>query len=124
MNKGKASSKKDKELKIFYVDYDELKRKAQKEIIKYLIDKIEKEYVVIVNSSLDPIIEMELTKEIINKIKENPQKFKGIEFVTIKKSIKGFFNKFFNRKKGLTLIGPSNIIRSMEREGNIINVKF
>jgi hypothetical protein len=117
-------NKENKELKIFYVEYDELKKKPEKEIINYLIDKIEKDYVVIVNSSLDPIIEMELTKEIINKIKENPERFKGIEFVTIKKSVKGFLNKLFNKKKGLTLIGPSHIIRSMEREGNIINVKF
>jgi len=122
MNKSKESV--DKELKIFYVEYDELKKKSQKEVVKYLVDKIEKDYIIIINSSLDPIIEMELTKEIINKIKENPQKFKGIEFITVRKNLKGLFNKLFNRKKGLTLIGPSNIIRSMEREGNIINVRF
>jgi len=117
------------EVKFFYVEYDKIKDLPILEQVNYFLDKIEKGYVVIVDSAIDPVVGMKLTETILSKIQENPEVFKGIEYLTIEKSesksfISGLIKKFKKKQEGITIIGPSNIIKKIERDGNLINMKF
>jgi hypothetical protein len=122
------TNNKEIDVKLFYVDYDKIKDLSINNQVDYFLDKIEKGFVIIVDSALDPIVLMKLTEKILSKVNENPL-FKGIECITIEKNEKrGFINNLFSKiikkNEGITLIGPSNIIKKMEREGNLIHMKI
>lgn len=93
-----------------------LNKKIGEEKIKFMLDKIKEGKILITDAPLTPIEESKLIEMTMGSIDD---KFKGIEVATLSTEEEGIFDKivaFFGIKKGLTVIGPSKMIKKIKKE--------
>jgi len=93
-----------------------LNKKTSEEKIKFMLDKIKEGKILITDAPISPIEESKLIEMTMSSI---DNKFKGIEVATLSTEDEGIFDKiaaFFGIKKGLTVIGPSKMIKSIKKE--------
>ena len=111
------------EFKIYYINSGDYFNMNKVERIKKIVELLKNKNIVIIDSVIPPNDELEIIKDVINNVNHV---FKGIEISTIKKEEEGFFNRLFSKKtKGLTIIGPSNLVKKLEKESeNLIRVKL
>jgi len=123
VRKKKNEKKMDKGIKIKYIPYEVLKKDKDFEC---LFEPLKESYLIIIDAKIKP----EEEAKIIEKTMENINlKFKGIEISAIdfenvdasfQQGIKGIFSKIsekvVGRRKGITLIGPADVIKAMEKD--------
>jgi len=109
------------EFNIYYISSNEYFKMSNKERIKKIITLLKNKNIIIIDTIVPPSDELEIIKEVINNVDNF---FKGIEISTIRKSQNGILNKIlFKKENGLTIIGPTNIVKRLEKQGeNLIKM--
>jgi hypothetical protein len=106
------------EIEIEFISSEILEEKRGDEKIEFILDKIKKKKILVIEESLSPLEEtmlIEKTMTIIDK------KFPGIEVSTLKEKTDGGIRdkliRFLGgRTGGLTVVGPSKLIKKVKKE--------
>ena len=133
-------------LEIDFISPDAFAKKSLNERINYIISNVKKNKIIVIAGTLPPTEEIKLVEETMKRVDEE---FPGIEICSLKREESGYkalFQKFMESipkdkifkiislvtkreiklrpqlKDGLTLIGPSNIIKKIKREKDYFKV--
>jgi len=134
-----------KRLRMNFVASDVFANKSLEERVKFVINNVKKNKIIVIDGVLPPQDEIKLIEETMKRIDE---KFVGIEIYSLRKNSKGYL-AFLNKIKdslpiekmldviskiakveikknelgdGLTFIGPSNIIKKIKKAENSFEV--
>lgn len=91
------------------------------EKIRYIIDEVKKNKIIILESGLDPKEETKLIEMTMIEISDT---FLGIEIESCykKEDSRSIFGKFFSKKNNkLTIIGPANMIKTLKKEKDLVS---
>lgn len=104
-------------IELEFVSSDVLNPMGENNKIEYIIDKIKKDKILITDDSLSHEEEARLIEETMKRINDN---FPGIEVSTLKETKQGIREKLIRllggKTGGLTIIGPSKLIRRIKKE--------
>lgn len=116
-------------LKLDFISVSMLKGLSLDQKIAAILKKVRENHIVVLDESLDFIEETKLVTATMEKI---DTEFKGIEFCTLPRKrgpIQEYATKAIESitgkpmaKPGLTLVGPSSIIREIKRDPNAFYV--
>ena len=136
-----------KKLEMEFVSAEAFMTKTLKEKIKFILSNIRKNKIIVLDGVLDPEEEMKLIEETMKRI--DGTDFTGIEIYSMRKEAKGYkalvekvanslptdklssiLSKLLKRevrlfkplRDGLTLIGPSKIVKQIKKEKNSFRV--
>ena len=113
-------------LTIQYIPYEELSNLDTDKKIQKLLRVVKQNRVILMEGRLSANEEADLIEETMNVI---DSKFKGIEISTFNPLEKNnkqlqdkikqvFLNLFLGNRRGLTVIGPANVIKEIRRDPN------
>lgn len=90
------------------------------EKIKYIINEVKKNKIIILEYGLEPIEETKLIEMTMMEISE---KFIGIEIESYpKKSESNFFSRFLKKNnQRVTVIGPANKLKMLKKDDDLIS---
>jgi hypothetical protein len=97
------------------ISKDRLDRMATMEKLRMILDEVKAGKIVVLESGLTPEEEAKLIEMTMLEI--DHENFIGIEVESYpQKVVKSFFKKIFGKKEGrLTLIGPANRLKTLEK---------
>jgi len=108
-----------KTLEIQVLPFEKIARLGKEQRIKRILSLIENNKIIILDSRLDPEEETELIKKTMENINK---RFPGIEIGVLgidktTNKFRAFIEKiFFGHRRGLTIIGPANIIKDIKQD--------
>ena len=112
-------------LTLQYVPYEELTDLDSERKIQKLIRIVKQDKVVLMEGTLNSKEEARLIEETMEQI---DKKFKGVEVSSLNPSIKAksvmesIKNMLIGNRKGMTIIGPANIVKEIKRDPNRIHL--
>jgi hypothetical protein len=111
-------------IELEFISSDILDEKKGEDKMKYILDKVRENKILVMEESLSSTEEAKLIEETMRSISE---KFSGIEVSTLReKSDSGIREKIIKllggRTGGLTVIGPSKLIKQIKKEPKRISV--
>ncbi|MBS3171126.1 DUF2073 domain-containing protein [Candidatus Woesearchaeota archaeon] len=116
-------------LTLQFVPYSEMEALNTEERIKKLLGIVKSKSIVMMQGRLKPAEESRLIQETMEQIDKD---FKGIEICTIypedremeavRKIKKEFFRFVLGNRDGMTIVGPSSIIKEIKRDPNKIQL--
>lgn len=125
----KKPSKQRKDLKMDFVSMDSVKGNTIDEKLENILEDVKDGHIVVLDEALDPNEEARLVATTMENI---DAKFAGIEFCSLPRKENWLYKKmnrmvsFITRSNvttpGLTLVGPSNIIREIKRDPDSFHV--
>lgn len=106
------------EIEIEFVSSDVLGSKTGEEKIEFIIERIKKNKILVMEESLSPSEEAKLIE---STMKEVSEKFPGIEVSNLKEKADGGLREKLIRflggsTGGLTVVGPSRLIKKIKKE--------
>lgn len=112
------------DVEIEFVSSDVLKVKDIDEKIEYILERVKKGKIIVVEESLSAIEESRLIEETMRSVNK---KFQGIEVSTLRDKKAAGFRDILIRvlggsKGGLTVIGPSKLIKKIKKEPTQISL--
>lgn len=112
------------EIQLDFVSAETLARKGGAEKISFILDKIKRNVILVLEEALEPREEAELIEATMREIE--PEEFQGIEFYRIDHGTKGIREKIAEyisgRRHGLTIVGPTRLIEAIKREPEYISM--
>ncbi|MAF51321.1 MAG: hypothetical protein CMH64_04500 [Nanoarchaeota archaeon] len=111
-------------LTLQYVPSDELINLDSERKVGKLLKIIKQDKIVLMEGRLSSKEEAELIEKTMEEI---DRKFKGIEIASLEPQIKkdfasvlrdSIFKMFFGNKRGMTVMGPANIIKEIKKDPN------
>lgn len=112
------------EIQLDFISSDFLTTKRSIEKIDFIIQKIKKNVIVVLEEGLSPQEETELIETTMREI--DTKDFHGIEFYRIDHAPTGLRDKIANyisgRKTGLTIVGPTRMVETIKRDPNGISM--
>jgi hypothetical protein len=112
------------EIQLDFVSSDFLMNKRPIEKIDFIIQKIKKNVIVVLEEGLSPQEETELIETTMREI--DAKDFHGIEFYRIDHHPTNLRDKLANyisgRKTGLTIVGPTRMVEAIKRDPNGISM--
>ena len=116
-------------LTLQFIPYSEIESLNTDERIKKLLGIVKSKSIVMMQGRLKPAEESKLIQETMEQIDKD---FKGIEICTIypedremvalRKIKKEFFRLMMGNRDGMTIVGPSTIIKEIKRDPNKIQL--
>lgn len=124
----KLPEKKEKGVEIEFISRDLLREKSFDEKLNYILEKVRKNMILVLEEALTP----EEKKELITRSVENiTDDFPGIEFSSLENRM-SFMDKFLNSisrtlfkreiRSGLTIVGNSNVMEKIREERHKISL--
>lgn len=112
------------DVEIEFISSDALKGKSTNEKIKYILDCVKQDKIIVVEESLTSFEETKLIEETMKLINK---KFPGIEVSTLRdkktEGVRDFLIRALGGSTGgLTVIGPSKLIKKIKKEPTQINL--
>ncbi len=128
-------AKKSKELSLHFLSFDKLKEEDSRENIKNILDRAKKGQIVVIEGTLSPVFESNLIESTMQNVST---KFSGIEIasITVNKRLSDgplgdkmkefMLSKLGGGKRGLTVVGPANVIKKIKSdpENIILQMKY
>ncbi|WP_456473739.1 OapB/ArvB family protein [Candidatus Pyrohabitans sp.] len=112
------------EIQLDFVSAETLARKGGAEKISFILDKIKRNVILVLEEALEPKEEAELIEATMREI--DPDEFHGIEFYRIDHGAKGIREKIAEyisgRRHGITIVGPTRLIEAIKREPDYISM--
>ncbi|NOZ58921.1 MAG: DUF2073 domain-containing protein [Euryarchaeota archaeon] len=112
------------EVQLDFVSAETLARKGSAEKISFILDKIKRNIIVVLEEALEPREEAELIEATMREI--DAEEFHGIEFYRIDSRARGLREKIAEyisgRRHGLTIVGPTRLIEAIKREPDYISM--
>ncbi|MBN2013707.1 MAG: DUF2073 domain-containing protein [Candidatus Altiarchaeota archaeon] len=105
-------------IEIEFISSDALYNREKEEKIRFILKKIKRDKILVLEESLTTLEETMLIEETMAAIDD---KFRGIEISTLKEKIEGgirqkLIRMLGGRVGGLTVIGPSKLIKKLKKE--------
>jgi hypothetical protein len=102
------------------ISRDRLEKMATMEKLRMILDEVKSGKIVVLESGLSPEEEAKLIEMTMLEI--DHENFIGIEVESYpQKAVKSFFKKIFGRQESrLTLIGPANRLKTLEKHEDLI----
>lgn len=127
--------KKSKELSLHFLSFDKLREEDSRNNIKNILDRAKKGQIVVIEGTLSPVFESNLIESTMQNVNN---KFSGIEIASlnvakrmaegpISEKMKDFvLNKLGGGKRGLTVVGPANVVKKIKSdpENIILQMKY
>jgi len=96
-----------------------LGRMSSMEKLRMILDNVKEGKIVVLESGLTPQEEAKLIE--LTMLEIDHENFIGIEVETYPQKEQSFLSKIFGRKSGrLTVIGPANRLKTLEKQADII----
>ena len=112
------------EIQLDFISSDFLMNKRPIEKIDFIIQKIKKNVIVVLEEGLNPQEETELIETTMREI--DAKDFHGIEFYRIDHPPGSLRDKLANyisgKKTGLTIVGPTRMVEAIKRDPNGISM--
>ncbi len=101
------------------ISKDMLDKMPSMEKLRMILDSVKEGKIVVLESGLTPEEEAKLIE--LTMLEIDHENFVGIEVETYPCKEKSFFSKLFGKKKGrLTVIGPANRLKTLEKREDVI----
>ncbi len=101
------------------ISKDMLDKMPSMEKLRMILDSVKEGKIVVLESGLTPEEEAKLIE--LTMLEIDHENFVGIEVETYPYKEKSFFSKLFGKKKGrLTVIGPANRLKTLEKREDVI----
>lgn len=114
---GKNKTKSESGIELEFVSSDMLVSKDEDERIEYIMGRVKKNKIMILEGGLTPLEESRLIAIDMSQVSDN---FPGIEFATLGGKEKGFREKIIHllggKTGGLTVVGPSKLVKRIKRD--------
>ncbi len=112
------------EIEIEFISSNVLESKTNSQRMRYILNRIKKDKILVLERGFSSFDESRLIEETMKQIDE---KFSGIEISTLKESnVKGVREKLIRilggKPGGLTVIGPSKLIKKIKKEPERISL--
>ncbi|MEA1924879.1 MAG: DUF2073 domain-containing protein [Candidatus Altiarchaeota archaeon] len=112
------------EVEIEFISSNVLESKTNTQRMSYILNRIKKDKILVLERGLSSFDESRLIEETMKQIDE---KFSGIEISTLKENnVKGVRKKLIQilggKLGGLTVIGPSRLIKKIKKEPERISL--
>jgi hypothetical protein len=112
------------EIQLDFISSNSLKDKSSAEKIAFILERIKKNIIVVLEEGLSPQEETGLIEATMKEI--DAKDFHGIEFYRMDHQTTGLREKIASliagKKSGLTIVGPTRIVESIKREPNYISM--
>jgi len=101
------------------ISKDRLDRMASMEKIRMILEEVKSGKIVVLESGLTPEEEAKLIE--VTMLEIDHESFVGIEVESYPQKSRGFFEKLFGKTKGrLTVIGPANRLKTLDKKKDLI----
>ena len=101
------------------ISKDKLDKMPSMEKLRMILDNVKEGKIVVLETGLTPEEEAKLIE--LTMLEIDHENFVGIEVETYPYKEKSFFSKLFGKKKGrLTVIGPANRLKTLEKREDVI----
>ena len=112
------------DIELEFISSDVLEGKTAEEKMKFLMDKIKDDKIIVIEESLSSQEEALLIEATMKQISK---KFPGVEISTLReRTAEGFKERLIKilggRTGGLTVIGPSKLVKKMKKEPQKISM--
>ncbi|MFH1835342.1 MAG: DUF2073 domain-containing protein [Methanobacteriota archaeon] len=106
------------DIELEFVSIEVLAEKDGKEKMKFILDRIKKNKILVLEESLSPKEETELIESTMKQVSDD---FPGIEVSNLREKTDGGLKEWLIRllggtTGGMTVIGPSKLIKKMKKE--------
>ena len=112
------------EIEMDLISEDKLSNMTSMEKIRLILDKVKTGKIVVLESGLSPEEEVRLIEMTMAEIRID--EFSGIEMESYPVKKEGLFGKIFGKhptKSRMTVIGPANQLRTIEKDQYMISTK-
>ena len=101
------------------ISKDRLDKMASMEKIRMILDEVKNGKIVVLESGLTPEEEAKLIE--LTMLEIDHENFVGIEVESYPQKSRGIFGKLFGKPKGrLTVIGPANRLKTLQKREDLI----
>lgn len=107
-------------LKMDFLSSDALLSRSSMEKISMIIERVKGGDLVIIEGGLTPGEEAELIETTMREI--DIENFMGIDIYTLEKDKKTFFGISTKKIVGLTIIGPANVMKKVNKKSNFLSM--
>jgi hypothetical protein len=112
------------DIQLDFISSDSLRTKTSKEKIDFILERIKKKIIVVLEVGLTPQEETGLIEATMHQI--DAKEFHGIEFYRIDHKAEGLREKLANfivgKKAGLTIVGPTRMVEAIKREPDYLSM--
>jgi hypothetical protein len=112
------------EIQLDFISSETMRNKTSKEKIAFILERIKKNVIVVLEEGLTPQEETGLIEATMKEI--DAKDFHGIEFYRMDHRITGIREKIASliagKKSGLTIVGPTRIVETIKREPDYISM--
>ncbi len=112
------------EVRLDFVSSDMLAGKGRMEKIDFIIDRIKKNIIVVLEEGLDPAEEAELIEASMREI--DAKDFHGIEFYRMDHRSERLRDRIAEyiagRRTGLTIVGPTRMVEAIKKEKDYVSM--
>lgn len=109
-----------KSLKMDFISSDALKDRSGMEKIAMIVDKVKDGNLLVIEGGLTPEEEAELIETTMREI--DVDNFVGIDIYTLEKDKSSFFGLSKRKTVGITIIGPANVMKTVNRKSNFLSM--
>jgi hypothetical protein len=107
-----------------FVSSESLSSKGSMEKVSFILERIKKNVIVVLEEGLNPMEETELIEATMREI--NTKNFHGIEFYRLDHQAMNIRNKIANyiagKRLGLTIVGPTRMVEAIKKEPDYISM--
>ncbi len=101
------------------ISKDRLDRMASMEKIRMILEEVKSGRIVVLETGLTPEEEAKLIE--VTMLEIDHENFVGIEVESYPQKSRGFFERLFGKTKGrLTVIGPANRLKTLDKKEDLI----
>ncbi|MEN6293083.1 MAG: DUF2073 domain-containing protein [Methanobacterium sp.] len=107
-------------LKMDFLSSDALSTHTSMEKISMIVERVKGGNLVVIEGGLSPEEEAELIETTMREI--DIENFMGIDIYTLEKDKKALFGISKKKAVGLTIIGPANIMKNVNKQSNFLSM--
>lgn len=107
-------------LKMDFLSSDALSTHSSMEKISMIVERVKGGNLVVIEGGLSPEEEAELIETTMREI--DIENFMGIDIYTLEKDKKALFGISKKKAVGLTIIGPANIMKNVNKQSNFLSM--
>jgi hypothetical protein len=107
-------------LKMDFLSSDALSTHTSMEKISMIVERVKGGNLVVIEGGLSPEEEAELIETTMREI--DIENFMGIDIYTLEKDKKALFGISKKKAVGLTIIGPANIMKDVNKQSNFLSM--
>ncbi len=107
-------------LKMDFLSSDALSTHTSMEKISMIVERVKGGNLVVIEGGLSPGEEAELIETTMREI--DIENFMGIDIYTLEKDKKALFGISKKKAVGLTIIGPANIMKDVNKQSNFLSM--